>query len=137
MYNPYQPFINLMSSNLALVNRFVMSGDITRLVHESVNRSVSITRESVTKATQSHAFEELTRGLADNVARFTQDYVGSLSQSMANTQNMLSRQIEEGNRQMAQITDQVEQRSEQVGEEADAGLRAMKHGGERQARNHK
>ena len=130
MYNPYQPFMNLINANLSLINRFANSNDITRLVQESVNRTISISKESVEKATRSDAFEELTRGLADNVARFTQEYLYTISQSIAQTQ-VLSRQVEQGTRQFAKITaETAEEASEDVAQ--DSGLRLAKSGNERE-----
>ena len=148
MYNPYQPFINLVNANLALLSRFATSRDITRLVQESVNRSLTISQEGVTKASQTNAYEELTRGLADNVARFTQEYVSGISQSVTYTQN-LSRQMEQGTRQFAQIGEQARQRigdqATQMGEQAaeaavddtEAGLRSVKAAERHHSRNSK
>jgi len=118
MYNPYQPFINLVNANLSLFSRFANSSEITRLVHESVNRTMTISRESFTKAAQTGAFEELTRGLADNVTRFTQEHVNGISQSMAQTQTVLSRQTERGTRQLERLTDKAEEAAGQVADAA-------------------
>jgi hypothetical protein len=146
MYNPYQPFINLMNANLSLFNRFVNSTEISRLVQESVNRAMAIPQESVAKAAQTHAFEELTRGLADNVTRFTQEHVNGLSQSMAQTQNVLSRQAERGTRRLERLTESAQQATNQVADAAtgqaeeatdgaqDAALR-LANGGHERARN--
>src|SRR5690348_6058210 len=132
MYNPYQPFMNLVNANMALFNRFATSGDITRLLHESVNRSIMISQERVMKAAQSGAFDELTRGFADNVARFTQEYANGLSQSMAYTQNFLSRQVDQGARQFAEIVEQPSPAADEAGEAG--AVRQMK-SAERTARS--
>ena len=139
MYNPYQPFVNLINSNVALFNRFANSNDVTRLVQESVNRAFAIQQESITKATTTGAFEELTKGLANNIARFSQEYVNGLSQSvsglsesMAQTQNMLSRQVEQGARQLAKMTDEATDATDEAAQE---GLRLAKGASDRNERN--
>ena len=109
MYNPYQPFINLMNANLSLFSGFANSSEITRLVRDSVNRTMNISRDSLTKVAQTQAFDELTRGLADNVTRFTQEHVNGISQSMAQTQHVLSRQAERGTRQLERLTGRADE----------------------------
>ena len=123
MYNAFQPFLNLTNANLALFNRFANSSDITHLVQEAVSRAVTMPQESMNKASQTNAYNEWTRGLVDNATRFTQEYVNGLTQSMAFTQNFLSRQIEQGSRQFAQITDAGEEAAEETTE---AGQRVAK-----------
>jgi len=51
---------------------------MTRLVQDTISRSLTIPQESMTKASQTDAFSEWSRGLVDNATRFTQDYVNDL-----------------------------------------------------------
>ena len=109
MYNAFEPFVNLTNANLALFNRLANSSDITRLMQEAVGRAMTIPQESMNRASQTDAYNDWTRGLVDNVTRFTQEYVNGVTQSMARTQTFLSRQVEQGSKQFAQITDDAEQ----------------------------
>jgi hypothetical protein len=116
MYNVFEPFVNLTNANLALFNRFANSSDITRLVQEAVSRTVTIPQESMNKASQTDAYNEWSRGLVDNVTRFTQEYVNGVTRSMAQTQNFLSRQVEQGSHQFAQLTEQAEGETDETAE---------------------
>jgi hypothetical protein len=118
MYNAFEPFVKLTNANLALFNRFANSSEMTRLVQDTISRSMNIPQESMTKASQTDAFSDWTQGLVDNATRFTQDYVNGFTQSMAMTQNFLSRQMEQGSRQLAQITEQAPEEADEAGQHA-------------------
>lgn len=109
MYNAFEPFVNLTNANLALFTRLANSSDITRLMQEAVGRAMTIPQESLNKAAQTDAYNEWTRGLVDNVTRFTEEYVNGMTQSMARTQDFMSRQVAQGSMQFAQIADDAEQ----------------------------
>ena len=123
MYNAFEPFVNLTNANLALFHRFANSTDIIRLVQNTVSRAFTLPQESLTKASQTNAFNEWTQGLADNFARFTQEYVNGFTQSMARTQHLVSQQVEQGSRQFAAITEASE---EETDETAETGRRSSK-----------
>ena len=80
MYNPFEPFVNLTNANLALFHRLANSSDITRLMQEAVGRAMTIPQESLNKAAQTGAYSDWTRGLVDNVTRFTQQYLNGVTQ---------------------------------------------------------
>ena len=134
MYNPYEPFMNLANANLDLFKRFANSSDVTSLVQDTLTRAITIPRESMTKASQTGAFNDWTQGLVDNATRFTQEYVNGLTQAMAVTQSYLSRQVEQGTRQFAQITDAAEQAKDETTE---AVVNSAKTASERSARSTK
>ena len=130
MYNAFEPFVNLNNANLALFHRFANSADITRLVQNTVSRAFTLPQESLTKASQTNAFNEWTQGLADNFARFTQEYVNGFTQSMARTQHFVSQQVEQG-RQFAAITEATEQETDET---AETGRRSSKTRGRRNSK---
>jgi hypothetical protein len=74
----------------------------------------------MSKAAQTGAFNELTRGMVDNVTRFSQEYFNSVTASMARTQNFMTRQVEQGSRQFTQIANQA------TDEVAEAGQRSSR-----------
>jgi hypothetical protein len=134
MYNAFEPFIKLTNANLALFNRFANSSDITRLMQDAVGRAMTIPQESMNKASQTNAYTEWTRGLVDNMTRFSQEYVNGVTQSMARTQNFLSRQVEQGSQQFSQLTQAGEQAADETTE---AGIRSAKNGADRNGRTAK
>ena len=115
MYNAFGPFVNLTNANLALFQRFANSPDITRLMQSTVSRVFTLSQESLSKASQTNAFNEWTQGLAGNFARFTQEYVNGFAQSMARTQQLVSQQVEKG-RQFAVIAQATDQETDETAE---------------------
>ena len=134
MYNAYEPFVKLANANLALFQRFANSSDITQLVQDTVSRAFTLSQESITKVSQTNAYNEWTRGLVDNFTRFTQDYVNGLTESMARSQEVLMKQVEQGSQQFTQIAEQAEQKTDDI---AEAGQRIARVANERGPRSTK
>ena len=107
-----RPFVNLANANIAAFARFASSPEVNNITQESADRVLTLANDNLNKVTRTRAFEEWTRALVDNYARFTQEYVNSVYGTIARTQQFLSRQVEEGSRQIARISEVTEQATE-------------------------
>jgi hypothetical protein len=105
MYNVLQPYINLTHSNIEALSRFANAREITDATKESAIRFVQVAQENLSKIAASNAFSDLTRTAVDNYVRFANEYTQQVYGIIAQGQEFVSRQVEEGNRRFAQIAD--------------------------------
>jgi len=123
MYNILQPYVNLTNANLETFSRFMNAREITDLTKQSALKFFEVVQESTSKVAGSDALANWTRAIIDNYIRFANEYAQQVYGIVAQGQEFVSRQVEEGTRRFAQIAD-ISNRA------VEAGVQSVKSAGD-------
>jgi hypothetical protein len=118
-YNAMRPFIDLTNANIESFLRFARSPEISEVAKVGFEKYLEFANASFTRLVASNAFAEWNRAVLNNYSHFTTQYVESLSSITAQTQELISRQTEQGTRSLQQI-------SEATSRAANAGMDTLK-----------
>jgi hypothetical protein len=135
MYNLLQPLVQLTNANVETLSRFANSREIIDLVKESASKHLELVQHGTAKIAGSDAFATCLRTTIDNYVRFANEYTKNVYGIVAQSQEFVTQQVEEGNRRFAQIVDisgravragagSVKSAGEEAVKEADQGDRA-------------
>jgi hypothetical protein len=135
MYNLIQPLVQLTNANIETLSRFANSREIIDLVKESARKHLELVQDNTAKIAGSDAFSTCLRTTIDNYVRFANEYTKNVYGIVAQSQEFVTQQVEEGNRRFAQIvdisgravhagTESVKSAAEEAVKEADQGDRA-------------
>jgi hypothetical protein len=105
MYNILQSLVDLTKANVETLSRFANSREVTELVKGSAIKQLELVQDNVAKIAGSEAFANCLRMTIDNYVRFANEYTKNLYGIVAQGQEFVSRQVEEGNRRFAQVAD--------------------------------
>jgi hypothetical protein len=117
MYNFLQPLAQLTNANIEALSRFANSREIIDLVKESASKHLELVQDGTAKIAGSDAFATCLRTTIDNYVRFANEYTKNVYGIVAQGQEFVTQQIEEGNRRLAQIVD-ISGRAVHVGSES-------------------
>jgi hypothetical protein len=123
MYNVLQPIADLTNANIETFSRFANSREVTDLVKESTSKHWELVQDNMAKIARSDAFATCLRTTVDNYVRFANEYAKNVYGIVAQGQEFMTRQVEEGNRRLAEVVDIS-------GRAAQAGSESMKSAGE-------
>ena len=118
-YNAMRPFIELTNANIESFLRFARSPEISEVAKVGFEKYLEFANASFTRLAASNAFAEWNRAVLNNYSHFATQYVESLSSITAQTQELISRQTEQGTRSLQQI-------SEATSRAANAGMDTLK-----------
>jgi division protein CdvB (Snf7/Vps24/ESCRT-III family) len=135
MYNVLQPVVDFTNANVETFSRFANSREVTDLVKESASKHLELVQDNMAKIAGSDAFATCLRTTIDNYVRFTNEYMKNVYGIVAQGQEFVTRQVEEGNRRFAEVVDisgraaqagseSVKSAGEEVSNEADQASRA-------------
>ena len=135
MYNPLQPLVQLTNANIETLSRFANSREVIDLVKESASKHLELVQDNMAKIAGSDAFATCLRTTIDNYVRFTNEYTKNVYGIVAQSQEFVIRQVEEGNRRFAEVvnisgrsaqagTESVKSAGEEAANEADQATRA-------------
>jgi hypothetical protein len=126
MYNVLQPAVDFTNTNLETFSRFANSHEVTDLIKESTSKHLEVVQDSMTKIAGSDAFATCLQTTIDNYVRFANEYTKNVYGIVVQGQEFVSRQVEEGNRRFAEVTD-ISGRTVQAGTESvkSAGKEAL------------
>jgi division protein CdvB (Snf7/Vps24/ESCRT-III family) len=105
MYNLLQPVVNLTRANIETLSRFSTSREVTELAKESSIKHLELVQDNMAKIAGSDAFATCLRTTIDNCVRFADEYTKEVYGIVAQGQEFVTRQVEEGNRRFAQVAD--------------------------------
>ena len=127
MYNLIQPLVQLTNANIETLSRFANSREIIDLVKESASKQLELMQDGTAKIAGSDAFAACLRTTIDNYVRFANEYTKNVYGIVAQSQEFVTQQVEEGNRRFAQIVD-ISGRAVHAGTESvkSAGEEAVK-----------
>jgi hypothetical protein len=129
MYNVLQPLVQLTNANMETLSRFANSREVIDLVKESASKHLELVQDGTAKIAGSDAFATCLRTTIDNYVRFANEYTKNVYGIVAQSQEFVTQQVEEGSRRLAQIVD-ISGRAVQAGTESmkSAGEEASKEG---------
>jgi len=104
-YNAMRPFIDLTNANIESFLRFARSPEISEVAKVGFEKYLEFANASFTRLVASNAFAEWNRAVLNNYSHFTTQYVENLSSIAAQTQELMSRQAEQGTRSLQQISE--------------------------------
>ena len=130
MYNLLQPVVDLTKANIESFSRFATSREVTEVVKDSVAKNVELVQDNMAKIAESDAFATYLRTAIDNYVRFANEYTKNVYGIVAQGQEFVTKQVEEGNRRFAEVanisgravkagTESVKSAGEEVSNEAD------------------
>jgi division protein CdvB (Snf7/Vps24/ESCRT-III family) len=117
MYNMLQPVVDLTNANIETLSRFANSREVTELAKDSASKYLGLVRDNMEKVTGSDAFATCLQTTIDNYVRFANDYTKNVYGIVAQGQEFVTRQVEEGNKRLAQVAD-ISGRAVQAGTES-------------------
>jgi division protein CdvB (Snf7/Vps24/ESCRT-III family) len=117
MYNILQPVVNLTNANIETLSRFANSRDVTELAKDSASTYLELVQDNMAKVTKSDAFATCLQTTIDNYVRFANEYTNNVYGIVAQSQEFVTRQVEEGNKRFAQVAD-ISGRAAQAGTES-------------------
>jgi hypothetical protein len=117
MYNLLQPLAQLTNANTEALSRFANSREIIDLVKESASKHLELVQAGTAKIAGSDAFATCLQTTIDNYVRFANEYTKNVYGIVAQSQEFVAQQVEEGNRRLAQIVD-ISGRAVQAGTES-------------------
>jgi hypothetical protein len=126
MYNILQPVVDLTNANIETLSRFANSREVTELAKDSASKYFGLVQDNMAKVTGSEAFATCLQTTVDNYVRFANDYTKNVYGIVAQGQEFVTRQVEEGNKRLAQVAD-ISGRAVQAGTESvkSAGKEAL------------
>ena len=129
MYNLLQPVADLTKANIENFSRFATSREVTEVAKDSVTKHSELVQDNMAKIAGSDAFATYLRTTIDNYVRFANEYTKNVYGIVAQGQEFVTQQVEEGNRRFAQIVD-ISGRAVQAGTESakSAGEEALERG---------
>lgn len=117
MYNVLQPVVDFTNANIETLSRFANSREVTELAKDSASRYLELMQDNMAKIARSDAFATCLRTTIDNYVRFANEYTKNVYGIVAQGQEFVTRQVEEGNRRFAQVAD-ISGRAVQAGTES-------------------
>jgi hypothetical protein len=117
MYNVLQPVEDFTNANIETLSRFANSREVTDLVKESASKHLELVQDNMAKIAGSDAFTTFLQTTIDNYIRFANEYTKNVYGIVAQGQEFMTRQVEEGNRRFAQVAD-ISGRAVQAGTES-------------------
>jgi hypothetical protein len=129
MYNLLQPLVHLTNANIETLSRFANSHEVIDLVKEGTSKQLELVEDNMAKIAGSEAFTTCLRTTIDNYVRFANEYTKNVYGIVAQSQEFVTQQVEEGNRRFAQIAD-ISGRAVKAGTESakSAGEEALERG---------
>ena len=126
MYNPLQPLVQLTNANIETLSRFANSREVTELAKDSASKYLGLVQDNMAKIAGSDAFATCLQTTIDNYVRFANEYTKNVYGIVAQSQEFVTRQVEEGNKRFAQVAD-ISSRAVQGGTESvkSAGKEAL------------
>ena len=127
MYNLLQPVVDLTKANIETFARFANSREVTELAKDSAIKHLEFVQENMAKIAGSDAFATCLRATIDNYVRFANEYTKNVYGVVAQGQEFVTKQVEEGNRRFADVAD-ISGRGVKAGAESvkSAGEEALK-----------
>ena len=104
-YNAMRPFIDLTNANIESFLRFARSPEVSEVAKVGVEKYLEFANDSFTRLAGSSAFAEWSRAVLNNYSHFATQYVENFSSIAAQTQELMSRQAEQGTRSLQQISE--------------------------------
>ena len=117
MYNLLQPVVDLTKANIETFSRFASSREVTELAKDSVKKSLELVQDNMAKIAGSDAFASCLQTAIDNYVRFADEYTNSVYGIVTHGQEFVTRQVEEGNKRLAEVAD-ISGRTVQAGTES-------------------
>jgi division protein CdvB (Snf7/Vps24/ESCRT-III family) len=117
MYNILQPAVDLTNANIETLSRFANSREVTELAKDSASKYLELVQDNMAKVAGSDAFATCLQTTIDNYVRFANDYTKNVYGIVAQGQEFVTRQVEEGNKRFAQVAD-ISGRAAQAGTES-------------------
>jgi hypothetical protein len=105
MYNILQPVVDLTNANIETLSRFANSREVTELAKDSASKYLGLVQDNMAKVAGSDAFATCLQTTIDNYVRFANDYTKNVYGIVAQGQEFVTRQVEEGNKRLAQVAD--------------------------------
>jgi hypothetical protein len=102
-YNATRPFIDLTNANIESFLRFARSPEVSEVAKVGLENYFAFVNDSFTRLAGSNAFAEWNRAVLNNYSQFATQYVQSLSSIATQTQELMSRQAEQGTQSLQQI----------------------------------
>jgi hypothetical protein len=127
MYNLLQPVVDLTKANIEHFSRFATSPEVTEVAKDSVTKHFEHVQDNMAKIAGSDAFATYLRTTIDNYVRFANEYTKNVYGIVAQGQEFVTKQVEEGNRRFAEVAN-ISGRAAQAGTESvkSAGEEALK-----------
>jgi hypothetical protein len=127
MYNLLQPVVDLTKANIEHFSRFATSPEVTEVAKDSVTKHFEHLQDNMAKIAGSDAFATYLRTTIDNYVRFANEYTKNVYGVVAQGQEFVTKQVEEGNRRFAEVAN-ISGRAAQAGTESvkSAGEEALK-----------
>ncbi|MCA1851899.1 MAG: hypothetical protein LC647_05770 [Beggiatoa sp.] len=121
--------MDLTKANIETLSRFANAREVTELAKDGAIKRLELVQNNTAKIAGSEAFANCLRTTIDNYVRFANEYTKSLYGIVAESQEFVTRQVEEGNRRFAQVAD-ISGRAAQAANESmkSAGEEALERG---------
>jgi hypothetical protein len=117
MYNLLQPLVNLAKANLETFARFANSREVTEVAKDSATKHSEHVQDNMAKIAGSDAFATCLRTTIDNYVRFANEYTKNVYGIVAQGQEFVTKQVEEGNRRFAEVAN-ISDHAAQAGTES-------------------
>jgi hypothetical protein len=121
-----QPVVDLTKANIETFSRFATSREVTDLAKDGATKHSEHVQDNTAKIAWSDALATCLRATVDNYVRFSEEYTKQLFGIVSQGQDFVTRQVEEGNRRVAEVADIS-------GRAVHAGTESMKSAGEEAA----
>ena len=105
MYNLLQSVVDLTKANIETFARFANSREVTEVAKDSVTKHFEHLQDNMAKIAGSDAFATYLRTTIDNYVRFANEYTKNVYGVVAQGQEFVTKQVEEGNRRFADVAD--------------------------------
>jgi hypothetical protein len=105
MYNILKPVVDLTNANIETLSRFANSREVTELAKDSASKYLGLVQDNMAQVAGSDAFATCLQTTIDNYVRFANDYTKNVYGIVAQGQDFVTRQVEEGNKRLAQVAD--------------------------------
>jgi hypothetical protein len=153
MQNLVQPFVDWTNANLEIFSRFAKSPEIAQVTKNGLEKYLEFVQETLGRIGSSDALAEWNRAAVDNYARFVNDYTQSVYAIVSQSQDFISRQVQQSARRLEligeatdravdagadavrrtaqageELTNEAADTAEQAGDELKRNVRAHKRG---------
>jgi hypothetical protein len=109
--------MDLTKANIEHFSRFVTSPEVTEVAKDSVTKHLGLVQDNMAKIAGSDAFASYLRTTIDNCVRFANEYTKNVYGIVAQGQEFVTKQVEEGNRRFAEVAN-ISGRAAQAGTES-------------------
>lgn len=102
--SPLQPFVNLAQANMAALNKFSTSPEVSTMAFAQAQRFLEQGPAAAAQGLQTGAFSELAQGLAQNWQRFASELMQAQLDWIGQSQAALMQQVQAAGDNVVDVT---------------------------------